>query len=952
MLALYKPLKLIWSARKFQQDEGPVQVEEEAGGDPAGGQDGDMKSLKVADITFALGSPYWLAYSHMLLNLHEVANRVSSWGSGCPCHGWLRTKASAGPGAENDWDIFLRGTLKDHSLPLHGDGADFACPMAGKRAPELASGSLTQILQTCADSKKPDVLINAADLEQQSRDNVVNDYQTGVDFILLTVTVKLGFWQDFPWNLCSLIFPGLNAAERQERARKLLEDFSKLPQDPSSHHRVTWRFLQPQSLLRDQLQKLATSHELRQLPELEYALKVLGFVPVVERVVEGQHSLVHRHAGYRQVTGAYVSCALRMPQIDQFMSQQAGKDQMAAMFQKIRKPKMLAKMFNFSQHPEWLEGLSKGKKGHSRLNRIGTAIMYMNDIALQFPKLDLARKKNKAQQRAEQKQRNKLLAETRPKEPLSERVIVQRLFAQHVAANLRPGEFYSMPVSVLQQANPAVSSLQSTMQFATGSASGTGEHDSRDVPAQVQDASVSFRTPDGEPRSDVFFKVLTTRAGFLKTVRRAPAGRCRLNKHDIALTFHGASEAPDEGGACVVRSEPLGCSEGGTAIHVLGSMGMDAAGLGSMLKWQAGHSECVMTLPAYNSQQDSQMLAQLVSQKAFEGQPMFLPEASVAAHAGAVLQDMEADGWVIRDPLRGWQLTRRALAKLSLSYWLENPQKFDHDSDTAPHPALDNLTSYQLCKKLQDQGWKWHRFSRHELHPYVRGGPRVWYSEGVTVARDYLLCLLQADSFLEEGQAVHHGQKAVYYRSLLQGRYDLAQGVLSIQDVGKPRLAQPALADDQASLHEPGLMPEDDLLWQSEPLLLASEPADKPRPAPADAKPRKPAKRKRPERDAASDLSSASVPSFADCWDKFYEASDGERSAQPDNALPGADVDLPDWEELFGPPTPAQRILWSLQLGLVWLTLIRRQVLCMRRGLGMPVQLSVCKRQRLQVHHL
>ena len=76
--------------------------------------------------------------------------------------------------------------------------------------------------------------------------------------------------------------------------------------------------------------------------------------------------------------------------------------------------------------------------------------------------------------------------------------------------------------------------------------------------------------------------------------------------------------------------------------------------------------------------------------------------------------------------------------------------------------------------------------------------------------------------------------------------------------MGQPRLAQSALADDQASLHELGLMPEDE---------------SEPRSVPADATPRKSAKRKRSERDAASDLSSASVSSFADSWDKFYDSA-------------------------------------------------------------------------------
>ena len=879
VLSVFKPLKLVWNAEKFQKQN-------RSGGDPLEDsadqaeqeEDEDMKVLKVGDITSALRSDFWLAYAHMLLSLHEIGNRISSWASGCPCHGWLQAKPNAGPGVENHWDVYLREIVRARGLPLQEDGAAFSCPMAGKRAPELASGCLTEILNSTADAKKPDVLIAAAGLGREMHDSVITDFQTGVDFISLTVSIKLGFWKDFPWRLCSLMVPGISAEQRAQKAQEILSAFESLPQHQEAHHRITWHFMQPQSALREQLEKLAScTHTLKDLPELQYELCVLGFMPVVERVVEGQHSLVHRHTGYRQVSGAYVSLSLRMNQINDFMATEAGEQLMINMFDKIRKPKLLAKTFKFDEHPEWLAALSKGKQGQPRLGRIAVAIMYMNDIALQFLKLTSVRKQNKQHRKQEEKERQKLQRQARPVEPVSEEVVLRRLFAAHVASSLVPGEFYSMPASVFQA---SVSSLNSAMQFAPAPAHAIENNEE----ALLKDAEVAVQPPGSDCRQDIFFKVLSTRSGFLRTVRRAPASQRRLNRNDIALTFHKAVPGQSNPEACVVQSEPVMCSAGGNAVHVLSSVGMDADKMEDMLRWQPGDQDCVMTLPNYSGTMDARLLGQLVSHKAFVGQPTRMPEASVPANMRATLQDMQHDGWVVSDS-QGWQLTRDALAKLSLSYCLENPKAF-HDQP-AHVPALEDQTPYQLCAALKTQGWQWKLFKADISPPYVLGGDRVWYSQGTLVSKDYMLCLLRSESVLQEGQRVHHGQKAAYYRTLLQGQYAHAEGMLCIKNKQEPRVAIEDACPARSLESLGDMMPEDDLLWQSlalnEEPTLPTQPVPKAKqPAKAKPQPKANVSRKRQRRGSGatdkddSDASSASPNSFADLWDVISEkASSG-----------------------------------------------------------------------------
>ena len=48
--------------------------------------------------------------------------------------------------------------------------------------------------------------------------------------------------------------PGIGSEQRAEKAKELLSAFDKLPQGPEVHHRITCRFMQPQSVLREQLE--------------------------------------------------------------------------------------------------------------------------------------------------------------------------------------------------------------------------------------------------------------------------------------------------------------------------------------------------------------------------------------------------------------------------------------------------------------------------------------------------------------------------------------------------------------------------------------------------------------------------------------------------------------------------------------------------------------------------
>ena len=74
-------------------------------------------------------------------------------------------------------------------------------------------------------------------------------------------------------------------------------------------------------VLRLQLERLAAGQDPAQLRDLKDAVNALTFIPVVERVQEGDHSIVHRHGGLRRVSGAYVSLIQRFSEIEAMLKE-------------------------------------------------------------------------------------------------------------------------------------------------------------------------------------------------------------------------------------------------------------------------------------------------------------------------------------------------------------------------------------------------------------------------------------------------------------------------------------------------------------------------------------------------------------------------------------------------------------------------------------------------------
>ena len=255
ILDLLRPLSLVWDADKFMaKSQGPEHARQD--------QDLENEALDVGRISEAVKSARWKVYGQMILRLHQIANFISSWGSGCPCHHW--------PSKSNKYMQALDDALHSLGHPMDADGPRCACILAGKRAPEMATGRWKELMCELVEELRPQVLMDTLSLPEQDQESILNDFEHGVSYVQMVLDIKLAHWTELPWQLCALATDV--TADRPETAKRILNTFEKLPQTEGAHHGITWRFMRPGGELREQLRRLADdpSARLEDLPELLY----------------------------------------------------------------------------------------------------------------------------------------------------------------------------------------------------------------------------------------------------------------------------------------------------------------------------------------------------------------------------------------------------------------------------------------------------------------------------------------------------------------------------------------------------------------------------------------------------------------------------------------------------------------------------------------------------------
>ena len=204
-------------------------------------------------------------------------------------------------------------------------------------------------------------------------------------------------------------------------------------------------------------------------------------------------------------------------------------------------------------------------------------------------------------------------------------------------------------------------------------------------------------------------------------------------------------------GILLLESRPSLCSSAGDAAQILGVMGQGAksSSLKNIEKWRQKLGEQPLTLPIDLPSDSartvlSKLLRDFLAERACEGHSGGLAHPSDEARC-ELLASLQGRGWAKQLENGTWQATRTCLQKMCATHVMHSPSAF---GDIPADLPLSDMSSFQLCVRMQNMGWRWGKFRPAKTGPYVLGGPQYWHTSGKTVLREYLLSLLQAEQVL------------------------------------------------------------------------------------------------------------------------------------------------------------------------------------------------------------
>jgi hypothetical protein len=372
------------------------------------GHDGGLETDSVFDVallTSSLGSPFFRAYSEMLQSLQDVVVEASVWAEGCPCH------------------VVPHQTGKDRRSLKHADEVrqtelgSGPCPLAGRRAPELAAGRLQDIIAGLASRHICGITARfGAQLDSKQCISLAADFETGRRRLEATLVVKLDHWRQLPWMMAGLAHDDVATARRL--AGQCIAAFDSVPAHLShQHHELSKMLLTAGTSFRSELEMFAGGH----VPGLDDAgsrgfsadlleeVARLRFIPVVEREIEAKHAAVkHTLAALTRHGPARVSMGLRSMQLWEELSKSTihAKEEFFRLLDQTRLPSTAAAGLGLHSHPLLTTHLKQVSR--SQQLKVLEHATYRCDIAAQFADHDEVARRNFTEHAAERRDVSKV----------------------------------------------------------------------------------------------------------------------------------------------------------------------------------------------------------------------------------------------------------------------------------------------------------------------------------------------------------------------------------------------------------------------------------------------------------------------------------------------------------------------------------------------------------------
>ena len=416
----------------------------------------------------AVSSPCWWEYLCMIIRLGRVVDHLEHWFEACPCH--YRTVPESASLSGNT--IFR---------------TRYSCPLAGRRAPELAAGALDDVVQQTLQTQHAELLMACSSLPSEDRDTVLKDYASAQAKLENYLAIKFAFWKALPHCLLVLGHHSEHVARSSLTQAKQLYDERR---DSDKHHALTKHFFESDfSVQLDAFLSGSTSR--CDSCDLAREAAAAAFVSCVERSIEARHALLKaKTALMKKMLPSTFSVAVRSHEFNRRCFQDLPlleEWQRHVKRLKVNPRKGLPHVLlhlGMSCHPDVVRLASLDSKVKLRH---ASNIVYHCDLETQYDKrAEAARALKQPQYRSNPDAAPKLrqLVSQQATEEEKQSMMLRILMQEHFRRHCQEGQIYSVTGTL----PPTRSVLQALLPRADASAA-VAEH----VPQQM------FSAPDPEP---------------------------------------------------------------------------------------------------------------------------------------------------------------------------------------------------------------------------------------------------------------------------------------------------------------------------------------------------------------------------------------------------------------------------------------------------------------------
>ena len=427
LMPLLPLLRRTWSEAKYSMN---VDSHAAAGKEEEEEEDG---KFDPAAITASLWMPWFGLKLALLLRLQGVAQALANWAELCPCHGGCIFGLSR-RAVTNYFSVFLNFLCK-------------SCPLAGRRAVEMAAGKIFERFEELAERTLTELLQSESASFATPADiaELQLIFNSCKNYLFLFLKLKFDFWSKPPYIFCALGHWDASIARRCAK-----QGFDLFLQRPfrAVHHRITWIICH---IYRKDLEAFIEGTPLAQLSfGFRLVVAKLFFILIVERSIEARHALVQMALYDSGLKGSTVNISFsnRLPEWRLRLQQDPSlMEKLVRAFEEARQHSAVPALLGLEMHPIFHDCV---RAHHTRYTKALRAVLYRADMwspvqSYTEQQKDHERSRSAAEQAAEDIMKDG--EPSAPKPPLTLAAVQKRAMLGHLRATVDTSVIYSLPAA-------------------------------------------------------------------------------------------------------------------------------------------------------------------------------------------------------------------------------------------------------------------------------------------------------------------------------------------------------------------------------------------------------------------------------------------------------------------------------------------------------------------------